>query len=138
MYKHRSIPTSSDTKTVLRLYASVQSMLPRVVPPDVKDLTLHGYAIPPGTIVGTQAWTVHRNATAFPNPYYFEPERWLDETPLQKVCRCYGHGVHVFRGVTGSQESFMPFGIGASNCIGRHLATMTLKVRCRTYSEAFH
>lgn len=36
-----------------------------------------GFALPPGTIVATQAWSMHRNAEIFADPESFLPERWL-------------------------------------------------------------
>jgi cytochrome P450 len=36
-----------------------------------------GYALPPGTIVATQAWSMHRDPEIFPSPETFLPERWL-------------------------------------------------------------
>ena len=36
-----------------------------------------GYALPPGTVVATQAWSMHRDPDVFPSPETFLPERWL-------------------------------------------------------------
>ena len=36
-----------------------------------------GYALPPGTIVSTQAWSMHRVPEVFPSPDTFLPERWM-------------------------------------------------------------
>ncbi|KZV86960.1 cytochrome P450 [Exidia glandulosa HHB12029] len=72
-------------KEVLRLYAVVPSLLLRTVPSDVDKLSIRGYAIPAGTAIGAQAWSIHRNAAVFPDPDYFEPERWLKDDPAQKV-----------------------------------------------------
>ena len=69
----------------LRIYGSVPAVLERVVPARTsatvskhdEDFDLMGYALPPGTIVGTQAWSMHRNADVFPSPDTFLPERWV-------------------------------------------------------------
>ena len=69
----------------LRLYGPVPSLLERVVPqrspsPVSKadqDFDLMGYALPPGTIVSTQAWSMHRDMELFPSSETFLPERWL-------------------------------------------------------------
>lgn len=44
---------------------------------------LMGFELPPGTIVATQAWSMHRDSELFPSPDTFLPERWLhnDMTP---------------------------------------------------------
>lgn len=50
----------------LRLYGAALGRLPRVVPPGGD--TLSGKHLPAGTVVSPQAYTVHRNAEAFPDP----------------------------------------------------------------------
>ena len=35
------------------------------------------YAIPPGTIVATSAWSMHPDLSVFASPDTFLPERWL-------------------------------------------------------------
>ena len=42
-----------------------------------EPLDIMGYTIPPGTIVATQAWSMHRDEDVFPNSDRFMPERWL-------------------------------------------------------------
>ena len=69
----------------LRLYGAAPSLLERVVPSRAsssisqgdEDFDLMGYALPPGTVVSTQAWSMHRDAEIFPSPETFLPERWL-------------------------------------------------------------
>ena len=36
-----------------------------------------GFALPPGTVVATQAWSMHREEDVFPSAETFLPERWL-------------------------------------------------------------
>ena len=36
-----------------------------------------GFTLPPGTLIGTQAWSMHRDPDVFPSPETFLPERWL-------------------------------------------------------------
>jgi cytochrome P450 len=50
----------------LRLYPATPSPLPRVVPAQGAELS--GHHIPGGTIVSSQAYSLHRNEDAFPNP----------------------------------------------------------------------
>ena len=50
----------------LRLYPATPSPLPRVVPTQGAELS--GHHIPGGTIVSSQAYSLHRNEYAFPNP----------------------------------------------------------------------
>lgn len=58
----------------LRLYASAPAGLPRVVPPG--GATLAGYTLPAGTVVSTQAYSMHRIEEIFPDPETFDPSRW--------------------------------------------------------------
>jgi len=39
-----------------------------------------GYALPLGTIVATQAWSMHRDPSIFPSPHTFLPECWLENS----------------------------------------------------------
>ena len=50
----------------LRLYGAAPGALPRVVP--AGGVHVAGHFIPPGTVVSTQAYTMHRDASIFPNP----------------------------------------------------------------------
>ncbi|KAL2877153.1 hypothetical protein SGCOL_007546 [Colletotrichum sp. CLE4] len=94
----------------LRLYGSIPSNLPRVVPP--KGAKLGGYDIPGGLEVETQAYTLHRDGNVFPNPLEFDESRWIDPTVLTPY----------------QKSSFCPFGAGARICIGQHLARMELRM----------
>lgn len=61
-------------KETLRLYAPIPASQPRT---SNRDATVDGYAIPAGTIVSCQAYSLHRNPDVFPDPYTFNPARWL-------------------------------------------------------------
>ena len=69
----------------MRIYGAAPSLLERVVPSRAggsvsgldEDFDMMGYALPPGTVVSTQAWSMHRDAKVFPSPETFLPERWL-------------------------------------------------------------
>ncbi|KZT06455.1 cytochrome P450 [Laetiporus sulphureus 93-53] len=110
-------------KEGLRLYGAAPSLLERVVASttasNVDDsFDLMGYALPPGTIVSTQSWSMHRDADVFPSPETFLPERWL---PID--------------GIEGEEERLgrmsqymMPFGVGTRVCGGQNLAQMMLRI----------
>ncbi|KAJ5179641.1 cytochrome P450 [Penicillium capsulatum] len=59
----------------LRLANAAIIRLPRVAP----DETLHykDHVLPPGTPVSTSSYFVHYNPIIFPDPYKFDPERWI-------------------------------------------------------------
>ena len=114
----------------LRLYGAAPSLLERVVPessaktavPEAFDLM--GYALPPGTLVGTQAWSAHRNSTVFPSPESFLPERWL-ETGDNK-----GQ-------LEAMNRHMMPFGTGSRVCGGQNLAQIVLRISIAAIARNF-
>ena len=66
----------------LRLHGAAPSGLPRMVPPE--GATLAGQYLPGGSVVCTQAWSLHRNEDIFPDPERFDPDRWAVPTKLMK------------------------------------------------------
>jgi cytochrome P450 len=76
----------------LRMYSAAPAGLPRTVPHGGAEFL--GYHIPAGYTVAVQAYSFHRNDTAFPDPLKFNPERWENQTKLMK-------------------DSFVPFGGGS-------------------------
>jgi cytochrome P450 len=59
-----------------RLSYGITTRLPRIAP----DTVLHcqGYIIPAGTTVSMTSVIQHMDASLFPNPEIFNPQRWLD------------------------------------------------------------
>ncbi|KAH9933612.1 cytochrome P450 [Epithele typhae] len=98
----------------LRMYGAVSSMLERVVPAREDAFDLMGHALPPGTVVGTQAWSMHRDPTVFPSPECFDPDRWLPAPQRAD------DDVRVAR----MQQHLMPFGAGTRVCPGRYQALL--------------
>lgn len=125
----------------LRIYGAAPSVLERVVPSTSsvvdESFDMMGYALPPGTVVGTQAWSMHRDAEVFPSAETFLPERWL---PVEGVAgeeeRLARSDSVLYCRVAGSLISFpyrmsqylMPFGVGTRVCGGQNLAHMVLRV----------
>ncbi|KAF2263062.1 cytochrome P450 [Lojkania enalia] len=56
--------------------SGVPSHLPCVVLSD--DITVDGYQIPAGTVVGVPTYLIHRNSQYFSHPWYFAPEHWIE------------------------------------------------------------
>lgn len=121
---------SAFVKEGLRLYGAAPSLLERVVPdssaktavPEAFDLM--GYALPPGTLVGTQAWSAHRNSTVFPSPESFLPERWLETGDNQGQ-------------LEAMNRHMMPFGTGSRVCGGQNLAQMVLRIAIAAIARNF-
>ena len=90
----------------LRLHAVIPGPQPRVTPST--PTTLAGYPnIPPNTRVSALAYTLHRNASVFPDPLAWKPERWLEAGKEEKE---------------EMMRWFWAFGSGGRMCIGSNLA----------------
>ncbi|KAI8512180.1 hypothetical protein Bbelb_088190 [Branchiostoma belcheri] len=74
-----------------------------------QDTNLNGYHIPSQTMVLPNLWSVHYDEKLFPDPYKFDPTRFLDE-----------------RGQYKKDEHVMPFSAGPRMCLGEQLARMEL------------
>ncbi|CAK5273560.1 unnamed protein product [Mycena citricolor] len=114
-------------KEGLRVYGAVPSLLERVVPSSTskhflgpEGFDLMGYALPPGTIVATQAWSMHRDSAVFPSPETFLPERWLPrrdadaDRDAERLARM--------------SAQMMAFGTGSRICGGQNLAYIIMRV----------
>ncbi|TFK24714.1 cytochrome P450 11B1 [Coprinopsis marcescibilis] len=109
-------------KEALRLYTAAPSLLERVVPSasakfshQVEDFDLMGYGLPAGTIVSTQAWSMHRNPKVFSSPESFIPERWLESSTTPDL---------LFQ----MNQHMMAFGTGTRVCGGQNLAQIMLRI----------
>ncbi|EXV00321.1 cytochrome P450 [Metarhizium robertsii] len=100
----------------LRLYGGAQAGLPRTVPPGGAELA--GFCLDQGTVVSTQAYSLHRDAIIFPDPFVFDPSRW--ENPTQAM-----------------KDAFMPFGRGSRSCIGLHLAQIEIRLAAARFFLTF-
>jgi len=116
----------------LRMYTAVPSLLERVVPTSTSKngasdevYDMMGYALPPGTIVATQAWSMHREPSVFPSPDTFLPERWLESssTTSDQLSIMTAH--------------MMPFGTGSRVCGGQNLAQVMLKIAVASFARNF-
>jgi cytochrome P450 len=96
-------------KESMRLHPSVGLLLERYVPPE--GVTVADHFLPGGTVVGINAWVVHRNPVIFPAPEEFRPERWLEAAP----------------GELKLMESTMfQFGAGSRVCLGKWMSLIEM------------
>ena len=102
----------------LRLHPLVGVPLPRVVPRE--GLVCCGHLLPRGTVVSTNAWSVHRQTDIFGlDAKEFKPDRWLDGRKTSQMDAC-----------------FFAFGLGSFSCIGSNIAWMTLsKVLATVFAQ---
>jgi cytochrome P450 len=94
-------------KEVLRISMANPTRLPHVVPAGGWDFK--SFHFPAGTIAGCSAFELHYNANAFPNPYDFQPERWLEGNVTAEA-----------------NKYWFAFGAGVRACIARNLAMTEL------------
>lgn len=115
----------------LRLYTAVPSLLERVVPASTfkngasdEIFDMMGYPLPPGTIVSTQAWSMHRDPSIFPFPDSFQPERWLASSTNESELAIMA-------------QHMMPFGAGSRVCVGQTLAQVIMRIAIAAISRSF-
>ncbi|KAL6157922.1 hypothetical protein ACJQWK_07420 [Exserohilum turcicum] len=93
-----------------RLHPAPGLILERVVPK--QGMHICGEFIPGGTIVGCNAWVIHRRHEVFGYDVdAFRPERWLEASP-DKLKEMKG--------------SMLQFGAGARTCIGKNISLLEI------------
>jgi cytochrome P450 len=96
-------------KESFRLHPAPGLPIERIVPPQGADIA--GHFIKGGTIVGCNAWVVHRRPEIFGEDVeVFRPERWMgDEKKVKEM------------GAT-----LLHFGMGARTCIGKNISLLEI------------
>jgi cytochrome P450 len=76
---------------------------------DHQPLYIDGHLIPRGTLVGVNIYSIHHNSKYFPDPFAFNPNRWLSnkEGSTPKI-----------------NSAFTPFSGGSRGCAGKAMAYM--------------
>ncbi|KAJ7065512.1 cytochrome P450 [Mycena amicta] len=113
---HGNLPTFEDelpyvtalVKEVLRWRSVAPIAIPHYIA--VED-EYRGYRIPAGSIVIGNAWALLHDKDVYPDPYSFNPDRFLIDGKLNPDVR---------------DPSMAAFGFGRRICPGRHMATETL------------
>ncbi|XP_077978782.1 cytochrome P450 2U1-like [Glandiceps talaboti] len=98
--------TEAAISEVLRLSPTAPLGLPHSTSDDV---TFRGYAIPKGSLVFFNIWSVHHEADHWSKPGEFKPDRFLNSD-----------GQYI------RANAFMPFGTGKRLCLGEQLAKAEL------------
>ncbi|KAK5108221.1 hypothetical protein LTR62_008677 [Meristemomyces frigidus] len=101
----------------LRLHAAIPGNQPRITP---SNATLGALSnLPPGIRVQSQAWSLHRNPTVFPNPETWNPARWLPASyPSSQAFEAAQREM---------SRWFWAFGSGGRMCVGSNLAMYDMK-----------
>ncbi|KAI5370115.1 Putative cytochrome P450 [Septoria linicola] len=93
-----------------RMHPAPGLILERVVPP--QGMEILGEHIPGGTIVGCNAWVLHRRSEVFGQDVdTFRPERWLEAPPGQ---------------LREMKATMFQFGAGARTCIGKNISLLEI------------
>jgi cytochrome P450 len=93
----------------MRLYPPVW-LFARSLVPDEED-EIEGYAIPRNSILFYSSYVTHRLPDLWENPDAFDPERFTPD----RVAKL-------------PQFTYIPFGAGPQQCIGKHFAEMELRL----------
>jgi cytochrome P450 len=97
-------------REALRLHPSVGMILERVVPKGGREIC--GHFFKEGTIVGMNAWVVHRDKAVFgEDAEAWRPERWLKADPerRKKMDSCN-----------------LAFGAGSRTCLGKNISRLEM------------
>lgn len=86
----------------------------------VREVTLGGVTIAPGTLVIAAPWTLHRDARWHPDPLAFRPERWTADYESALPAGAY-----------------LPFGLGPRKCIGTRFANLEAVLLLAGIARAF-
>ncbi|OCK78621.1 pisatin demethylase [Lepidopterella palustris CBS 459.81] len=91
-----------------RLHPAVGLILERVVPPQGMDIC--GHFIPGNTVVGCNAWVLHRRPEIFgADVDDFRPERWIEAEPEK---------------LREMKATMFQFGAGSRTCIGKNISLL--------------
>ena len=104
-----------------RVHPAAGLILERVVPP--QGINILGEQIPGGTIVGCNAWVLHRRPEVFGKDVEtFRPERWLEAKPDR---------------LREMKATMFQFGAGARTCIGRNISLLEIYKLVPTFLRNF-
>ncbi|EIN08535.1 cytochrome P450 [Punctularia strigosozonata HHB-11173 SS5] len=107
----------------LRLQPAIPAGVQRVRPDDADGIVIGdagelGAYVPPGTTVQIPTWSLHRDPRYFsPDPEEFIPDRWIADGALAKR-----------EDYKLDRDAFMPFSYGPTNCVGRNLARLEMRI----------
>ncbi|TGO77559.1 hypothetical protein BELL_0101g00030 [Botrytis elliptica] len=104
-------------KESMRVHTLVPGYLPRTVPDG--GVVVDGHFIPAGTTISQTILSLHHNASIFPSPEKFDPERWVRDE--EKVLEKY----------------FAPFSKGSRSCLGMNLAIEEIHIAIALFISRF-
>ncbi|KUJ06910.1 cytochrome P450 [Mollisia scopiformis] len=103
----------------LRMSPAIGSRMARVVPDE--DLVYGDWNISAGTPVGMTTILMHFDETLYPDPYSFNPDRWMDVEKRKKFAKIYA-----------------PFSRGSRICASMYLAWADLYITLAALAPRFN
>ena len=104
----------------MRLSPGVAGMIPREVLEG--GITIDGTHFPAGTDIGVPNYALHHSEDYFPEPFTFDPDRWLENNEKSSAWPSGASKADVSR----AYSAFAPFSKGESSCVGMNLAYQTM------------
>ncbi|KAK5688090.1 hypothetical protein LTS10_000068 [Elasticomyces elasticus] len=98
----------------LRLAPVVPAQLQREVMKG--GIVIDGQFVPEGIVIGVSAYVIHHDEEAFPDPWSFRPERWIEAGGVSK------------EDLSLAREAMCPFSLGKRGCIGKRLAYVEIRI----------
>ncbi|KAI1856200.1 hypothetical protein JX265_011712 [Neoarthrinium moseri] len=102
----------------MRMSPALGTRLHRVAPD--RELVYNQWRIPASTPVGMTTLLMHMDASVFPEPKTFDPERWINPETRKRA-----------------EKAYAPFSRGTRDCIGMHLAWAELYLVISTLVQRF-
>ncbi|KAI1174894.1 cytochrome P450 [Nemania sp. FL0916] len=85
---------------------------------DKSPFIIDGHVIPSGTYVGVNAYAIQHNEDYFPDPYKYDPERWLEpkntKGPMPEPLAAFSTGS---RGCPGKAMAYMELGLALAKSL---------------------
>jgi len=134
----KSIALGPELNSCTYLRACIDESL-RMSPPAASALwrevanggiLVDGLRIPAGCDVGTGIYSIHHNATYYPEPFVYRPGRWLGSEEA-------GKSGEAAQQLILARSAFNPFSIGPRGCIGKGLAMAELTLTMATVLRMF-
>lgn len=83
-----------------------------------QPLVIDGHVIPAGTLVGVHIYSLHHNEEYFPDPFHYNPDRWIGEA----------HTADQKSAMRAMQNAFAAFSVGYRGCAGKPMAYLEMSL----------
>ncbi|KAF4634838.1 hypothetical protein G7Y89_g3252 [Cudoniella acicularis] len=100
----------------LRMSPPVGGLMPRETLPG--GMTVDDQYFPENIELGTPHYAIHHNSSYFPDPFKYDPGRWISHDKPILDSKSSETSVHVAL----AENAFCAFSVGARNCVGKAFA----------------